>query len=72
MWASKLGRMEKVEWQPPYLTFSIERHGATVKGSTRAELQNWQVDTSHRSLNPNEPVAIVDMRHPQSLNLDLG
>jgi hypothetical protein len=39
-----IGRLEKVQWQSPYLTFSIERHGATVNGSTRAELQTWQVD----------------------------
>jgi hypothetical protein len=40
------GRLEEVQWQPPRLTFFIERHGATVFGSTRAELQHWQVDIS--------------------------
>src|SRR4051812_47015376 len=39
-----LGRMEKVVWSPPVLTFVIERHGGTVNGSTRAELQHWTVD----------------------------
>src|SRR4051812_8749544 len=39
-----LGRMEDVVWNPPQLTFSVERHGGTVQGSTRAELQRWTVD----------------------------
>ncbi len=40
------GRTEKLAWNPPLLTFTIERHGGTVNGSTRAELQNWCVDIS--------------------------
>ena len=42
------------------LKFKIERHGGTVNGSTRAEIQHWEVDlhdkaasimaTSHRQL----------------------
>lgn len=57
-----LNRMENVSWQPPILSFSIERHGGTVMGSTRAELQHWEVDlvkqtativkTGHRQLSP--------------------
>ena len=57
-----IGRMEHVEWHPPVLTFVIERHGGTVLGSTRAELQQWTVDldrqtatcerTGHRQLSP--------------------
>lgn len=39
-----IGRMEKIEWRPPILSFSIERHGGTVLGSTRAELHHWQVN----------------------------
>jgi hypothetical protein len=39
-----LGRIEDVTWQPPKLTFTIERHGGTVMGSTRAELQHWEVN----------------------------
>jgi hypothetical protein len=38
------GRLEQVEWHPPLLTFTIERHGGTVRGSTRGELQHWTVD----------------------------
>jgi hypothetical protein len=39
-----LGRMEDVVWTPPVLTFVVERHGGTVCGSTRAELQHWALD----------------------------
>jgi hypothetical protein len=38
------GRMESVSWAPPRLTFEIERHGATVLGSTMAERQEWELD----------------------------
>ena len=45
MAGSKLvGRMEQVSWQPPILSFVIERHGAAALGSARAELQYWAVD----------------------------
>ena len=57
-----LGRTEKMTWTPPNLFYSIERHGGIVLGSTRAELQNWVIDTSslkadissggHRQLDP--------------------
>lgn len=39
-----LNRMENVQWQPPTLVFDIERHGGTVFGSTRAEMQRWAVN----------------------------
>ena len=39
-----LNRMEAVAWNTPILSFGIERHGGTVMGSTRAELQHWHVD----------------------------
>jgi hypothetical protein len=65
MEGSKLfGRMESVEWSPPFLTFKIERHGGASLGSSRAELQHWAVDiskrmaslggTSHRQLRPSQ------------------
>jgi len=44
MHAGKLGRIENVRWEPPVLSFRIERHGAMGVGSTRAELQHWRVD----------------------------
>ncbi len=39
-----LNRMEAVVWNSPILSFRIERHGGTVMGSTRAEIQHWTVD----------------------------
>jgi hypothetical protein len=38
------GRMENVAWNPPILSFQIERHGGTVNGSIYAEMQQWDVD----------------------------
>src|SRR3990172_4427109 len=38
-----VGRMEEVEWRPPTLSFTIERHGGVMYGSSRAELQEWYV-----------------------------
>jgi hypothetical protein len=59
------GRMEDVEWALPILTFVIERHGGTVLGSSRAELQQWRLDidrgtrtlvtSHHRQLKPMRP-----------------
>jgi hypothetical protein len=47
MHAGKLiGRAENPVWQPPYLTFSLERHGGAAMGSTRAELRHWTIDTT--------------------------
>ena len=37
-------RTEDLSWDPPELTFSIERHGGTVRGSNYAEVQHWSVD----------------------------
>lgn len=44
-----LGRMEQVRWEPPVLSFIVERHGETVNGSTRAELQHWEVAVENRT-----------------------
>jgi hypothetical protein len=44
-----LGRMENLAWQPPKIVFRIERHGATVMGSSRAELQEWTIDLVQRT-----------------------
>jgi hypothetical protein len=49
MHAGKLGRMEDVCWEPPVLSFWIERHGAIGVGSTRAELQHWRVDLDRKT-----------------------
>ncbi len=44
-----LRRIEDVTWQPPILCFVIERHGGTVLGSTRAELQHWEVNVEKKT-----------------------
>ena len=36
-----IGPLEDVNWTPPNLTFVIERHGASVYGSARAEPHKW-------------------------------
>ena len=46
----KLTRMEEPTWRPPHLTFIIERHGGTVMGSTRAEIQIWDVDLDSKAV----------------------
>lgn len=58
------GRMEDVLWYPPLLSFTIERHGGTVMGSTRASMHQWTLDidkgtaefseTSYRQLKPRQ------------------
>lgn len=44
MQAYKLDRVEDVIWTPPRLEFTLERHGSTVMGSSRAALHRWTVD----------------------------
>ena len=39
-----LNRMENVRWTPPILSFVVERHGWAVCGSTRDELQHWELN----------------------------
>jgi hypothetical protein len=53
------------QWDPPILSFRIERHGGTVLGSSRAEKQRWRLNlktqvashqiVGHRQLRPNAP-----------------
>jgi hypothetical protein len=38
-----------LKWNPPILSFTVERHGAAVLGSTRAERQYWSVDLVKRT-----------------------
>ena len=49
MSSSKVHRIEQPEWSPPVLTFVIERHGATVMGSSRAALHQWTVNVEQWS-----------------------
>jgi len=44
-------RLEQAHWQPPLITFIVERHGAIVAGgSKRAECQGWVVDIEAASV----------------------
>lgn len=72
MHARKLARLESPVWDPPRLSFTLERHGGTVLGSTRADPQRWTVDletrtaesetAGHRQLEPMaERVDLVNM-----------
>lgn len=47
--AAKLLRAEDVIWDPPNLRFTLERHGGTVLGSSRADLHRWSVDLEKRT-----------------------
>jgi len=57
------GRTENMEWDPPFLNFTIERHGAIMLGSSRAELQHWSVnvESGTASLNNQEIRQIYHM-----------
>jgi hypothetical protein len=69
MAAYKLGRVEAPTWDPPILTFRIERHGGTVLGSTRAELQLWTVDLDARTAD-STPIGRRQLR-PMNKRLDV-
>jgi hypothetical protein len=49
MHAGKLRRLEYLRWDPPVLSFTIERHGGLVMGSTRADLQVWHIDLDRKT-----------------------
>jgi hypothetical protein len=40
---------EAVTWSPPHLSFTVDRHGAAVIGSTRAERQEWRLNLEMRT-----------------------
>ena len=44
-----VGRMEEVSWNPPVLTFRIERHGGTVLGSSRADMHMWTLNLENKT-----------------------
>lgn len=49
MRSDKLYRIEQVWWSSPRLSFEIELHGGTVKGSVDAEVQTWIIDLDQRT-----------------------
>jgi hypothetical protein len=42
-----LNRTEELTWDEPFITFGIERHGATVNGSVYAEVHSWKVNVTN-------------------------
>ena len=74
--AGKLPRSEDLRWHKPFLTFRIERHGKLCNGGTRAEIQEWSVDTdswvatwcnaSYRQLLPRAPSYSKNMANEQA------
>jgi hypothetical protein len=52
-WSNKLSRAEELQWNSPYLKFTLERHGGTVNGSTRAALHTWTVDVENATASVN-------------------
>ncbi len=44
-----IDRAVNLTWDPPQLTFDIERHGGFVQGSSRADIQSWSVDIQANS-----------------------
>ena len=80
--ADKLRRAEEVCWTPPILSFTLERHGGTVLGSSRASLHYWEVDTeqpearivktSARQLSPKAQVMDIDAKANEIATLILN
>jgi len=80
--ADKLRRAEEVCWTPPILSFTLERHGGTVLGSSRASLHYWEVDTeqpearivntSVRQLSPKAQVMDIDAKANEIATLILN
>jgi len=52
--AYKLQRAENLRWEAPLLSFTLERHGQTVYGSSRASLHRWtvNVESGETTLDP--------------------
>lgn len=48
-WKISRERPEEVSWNPPRLSFVIDRHGGTALGSSRAERQQWTLDLERRT-----------------------
>jgi hypothetical protein len=65
-----LGRMEDIEWNPPILRFNINRHGATVRKSSRADIYRWDVNIEEVSAH-SEKVSYRQIR-PKQHRLDVS
>lgn len=64
-----LNRTESLTWKEPFLTFEIERHGATVSGSVYAEVHTWSinVESGHAALESRRRRQV----HPKDKRLDV-
>ena len=49
MTPEKLWYAEDLSWNPPVLSFAIERHGAIVLGSKRADIHKWTINLDRRT-----------------------
>jgi hypothetical protein len=60
---------DDLTWDPPHLSFCIDRHGGTVLGSSRAEKQQWTLNlerltadhtkSGYQQIRPNITVAFL-------------
>ncbi len=64
--ASKLARIEAVRWEPPILSFTIERHSAMALGSTRADFEGLG-ERVHMSRSPYRAAARQCAGRPPNL-----
>lgn len=57
-------RVEQPEWDGTIVSFLIERHGGTCAGSTRADVQRWEVELDRRTASwlPQSPRQVKPMR----------
>ena len=63
-------RVEKLSWDPPVLSFRIERHGATVNGSSRAHVYPWWVDVEDGTAAVGDPTP--RQKRPNAPAFDAG
>ena len=66
------GRMESLAWNPPILSFQIERHGATANGSVYAEMQQWEINCEKGTANYDKFNSRRRQVAPKSLPLKVG
>ena len=74
----KIGRAESFRWNPPILSFVMERHGGYAYGSSRANLHHWEVDVEqgtanivkegYRQLRPTSPRMDTESRAKEVAN----
>ncbi len=63
------GVPEDFAWKPPILSFTIERHGSLVLGSSRAEKQRWSLNIAEGTAR--HDVTGFRQMEPRALALDV-